>query len=147
MPESRLEELRRAKHLRQQDLANAIAVSRSAIASWEAGTRSPDAVSAAKLARFLGTTSEYILGLVDDPRPLPTEMEFQMAHFLSASGLGSLASSLPRNRALQDLLVEISDLSDNEAEAVRHIVVELKAVARPDRRAAKSRSEENKPQS
>jgi transcriptional regulator with XRE-family HTH domain len=71
----RLKQLRDAKTLTQNDLAEATGIPRSTIASWEAGQRNPELGSAQKLADYFGVTLDYLLGRSDDasPHPRPTK--------------------------------------------------------------------------
>ena len=51
---NRLEELRRARGLKQEELAEALAVSRQTIGSLENGRYNPSILRAFKITRFLG---------------------------------------------------------------------------------------------
>jgi len=57
---NRLEELRKRRGLRQEELAEALEVSRQTIGSLENGRYNPSIQLAFKLARFFGTTIEDI---------------------------------------------------------------------------------------
>ncbi len=57
---NRLEELRRQRSLKQEDLANALEVSRQTICSLEKGRYNPSIQLAFKIARFFGLTIEDI---------------------------------------------------------------------------------------
>ena len=57
---NRLEELRRAKGIRQEELAAALEVSRQTIGSLENGRYNPSILLAFKIARYFGTTIEDI---------------------------------------------------------------------------------------
>ena len=65
----RIRELRKKKNLSQEALGNAIGVSQRAYAYYETGARliSPKTLSA--LAKFHGTSMEYLIELTDDPAP------------------------------------------------------------------------------
>lgn len=60
--EDRLKELRKEKGLKQQELADEINVSKSAIGMYELGKRLPPSDVLEKLADFFGVTSDYLLG-------------------------------------------------------------------------------------
>jgi transcriptional regulator with XRE-family HTH domain len=45
-------------------------------AGWESGTL-PDAVRVAQIAQALGVTTDYLLGLTDDPVPIPQDRAIQ----------------------------------------------------------------------
>ena len=57
---NRLEQLRKARGLRQEELAEALEVSRQTIGSLENGRYNPSILLAFKLARYFGTTIEDI---------------------------------------------------------------------------------------
>ena len=71
MVAARLTLLRKENELSQQDLAVYLHVSRSAYSAYETGRRSPPLDILLRLAAFYDTTTDYLLGLSDDPlRPL-----------------------------------------------------------------------------
>jgi len=75
---------RKARRLSQQQLADAMEVSRSAVAMWEAGNSSPDRNTIIKLATFFGVTTDYLLGFekpTDVPPPPPSDEEIKFALF------------------------------------------------------------------
>ncbi|MCI8537451.1 MAG: helix-turn-helix transcriptional regulator [Oscillospiraceae bacterium] len=57
---NRLEELRRARGLRQEELAAVLEVSRQTIGSLENGRYNPSILLAFKIARYFGTSIEDI---------------------------------------------------------------------------------------
>lgn len=57
---NRLEELRKARGLRQEELADALEVSRQTIGSLENGRYNPSILLAFKIAQFFGTTIEDV---------------------------------------------------------------------------------------
>ena len=57
---NRLEELRKAHGLRQEELADALEVSRQTIGSLENGRYNPSILLAFKIARYFGLTIEDI---------------------------------------------------------------------------------------
>lgn len=58
--ENRLEELRKARGIKQEELAEALEVSRQTIGSLENGRYNPSILLAFKIARYFGTTIEDI---------------------------------------------------------------------------------------
>ena len=66
----RLQELRRSKGISQAALAQAIHISRSAVAKWENGLGLPGADSLALLADYFGVTAGTLLGDEDTARAL-----------------------------------------------------------------------------
>lgn len=64
----RLRWLRSHADLSQADVAEQIGMSESQVLKWENGKAEPDAKSLRKLAGMFGVTTDYILGLTDNPR-------------------------------------------------------------------------------
>jgi len=63
---NRLEELRRARDMRQEDLAQALGVSRQTVISLEKGKYNPSLALAFKLARVFGLPIEEIFDDSDE---------------------------------------------------------------------------------
>ena len=59
----RLKELRMAHNMSQMDLANALAISQSAIAKWELHKTEPTASAIIAIAKFFDESADYLLGL------------------------------------------------------------------------------------
>lgn len=79
----RIAELRKQKKLSQIKFAEKFGVGRSTIAMWETGDREPDVETIQKLADFFDTSTDYLLGRIDEPHPLgydPDKVEAIFAH-------------------------------------------------------------------
>lgn len=63
---NRLEELRKARGIRQEELAAALEVSRQTIGSLENGRYNPSILLAFKIARYFGLTIEEIFIFEED---------------------------------------------------------------------------------
>lgn len=63
---NRLEELRHARGVRQEQLAAALEVSRQTISSLEKGRYNPSIILALKIARYFGKTVEEIFILEEE---------------------------------------------------------------------------------
>lgn len=63
---NRLEEIRKSKGIKQEDLASALEVSRQTIGSLENGRYNPSIVLAFKIARFFGMSIEEIFIYEED---------------------------------------------------------------------------------
>lgn len=57
---NRIEEIRKAKGIRQEDFAKALGVSRQTISSLETGRYNPSIQLAHKIARYFGLTIEDV---------------------------------------------------------------------------------------
>lgn len=63
---SRIQALRRSSHLKQDQLAEKIGVSTSAIGMYEQGRREPSYEVLIKIATYFGVTTDYLIGINDD---------------------------------------------------------------------------------
>ena len=63
----KLKELRNAKDLTQQYIADILQISRAAYTNIENGKRDPDTATLTKLANFFGVSVDYLLGREDSP--------------------------------------------------------------------------------
>ena len=59
---SKVKELRLKKQITQEQLANALSVSKSAVGMWESGKREPDLETVLKVADFFEVSVEYLVG-------------------------------------------------------------------------------------
>lgn len=66
---SRLRQLRQARGLTQEDLAERVNMSTPGVNRYEREKTEADLSIVIRLARELETSSDYLLGLTDDPRP------------------------------------------------------------------------------
>ena len=66
---NRLEEIRKARGLRQEELARALSVSRQTISSLEKGRYNPSILLAFKIARYFGLTIEEIFMYEEEEEP------------------------------------------------------------------------------
>ena len=64
---NRLEELRRARGIRQEELAEALEVSRQTIGALENGRYNPSILLAFKIARYFGMTIDEIFLYEEEP--------------------------------------------------------------------------------
>ncbi|WP_196426465.1 helix-turn-helix domain-containing protein [Paenibacillus campinasensis] len=65
----RLSYLRSIKKKTQQEMADAIGVTRPAYTAYESGNRKPDYETLNKIVDVLETNADYLLGRTDDPSP------------------------------------------------------------------------------
>lgn len=72
VPETFAERLcyaRSKKGVSQQTVADALSVSRNLLSNYERGTRQPDFQMLCDLAKYYGTTTDYLLGMTDEYSP------------------------------------------------------------------------------
>lgn len=63
----RIVKLRKGKKITQEELANRIGVTRSALSQYELGTRQPDYETLQRMATFFDVSTDYLLGHSDVP--------------------------------------------------------------------------------
>jgi len=68
----RLRELREKRHVTQVRLSIAAEVSQETISAYESGKAMPSAETLVKIADFLNTSADYLLGRITDDKPLLT---------------------------------------------------------------------------
>lgn len=86
----KLQRLRRAKGLTQEQLAEAVAVSRQSVSKWELGESMPETDKVVVLSRLLGCTTDYLLldGVKEDAAPGSEDNARGTAAVIVALGLG-----------------------------------------------------------
>ncbi|MCV5935179.1 helix-turn-helix domain-containing protein, partial [Escherichia coli] len=62
----KIKELRKNSKITQEQLRNAIGVSKMAISYFEKGKKSPGLESLEKIADYFGVTTDYLLGRSED---------------------------------------------------------------------------------
>lgn len=80
---NRIKSLREAKGLKQEELAQKVSVSPSAIGMYETNKREPNNEIILKLAEFFNVSTDYLLGKSDIRNP----EEIKNVPFANASGL------------------------------------------------------------
>lgn len=61
----KLKELRKERHLTQQQLAQIMSVSKTTVCQWETSKQEPSLENVAFIAQYFGVTTDYLLGLED----------------------------------------------------------------------------------
>ncbi len=89
--------------LSQQAVADKLGVSRNLLSNYERGTRQPDFQMLCTLAKFYGTTTDFLLGMTDEFKP-------------------------PKKRCKQDamLINEFLSLNDESKAALKEYITLLK---------------------
>ncbi len=65
----RVRDLRETKGLTQLELARMLNVSIRSVGNWERDEKPPSLDSLVEMARVFGVSTDYIVGLTDDPTP------------------------------------------------------------------------------
>jgi len=84
---SRLKKLRGEKGLKQIEVAALTGLIRATYANWETGRTEPDLDSVKLLAEFYEVTTDYLLGLTDDPTPPRPKQLNHEEYILSAASV------------------------------------------------------------
>ena len=67
---NRFKEIRIKRNITQVDLAKQIDVKQETISAYESGKAFPSAETLIKIADYLNTSTDYLLGRIDDDSPL-----------------------------------------------------------------------------
>ena len=62
--------IREKRHKNQLNVALAVGVTQESISMYESGVSQPSAIVLIKLAKYLETSTDYLLGLTDDDTPI-----------------------------------------------------------------------------
>jgi len=76
----RLADLRKKRNLSQYALAAKFNISQSTLAMWEKGNRSPSNTTIANIAKYFDVSTDYLLGVTDDPTPGDRQMKLFKLH-------------------------------------------------------------------
>ena len=112
--------LRADKGLSQQQLANRLHVTRSAIANWETGHRLPNAAMISQIARALNADAALLLAAADESHDVPNVLLVDDSPIALEGGLPVLREALPN--------ANVVGLA-SPAEAVRYFKGNLVALA------------------
>lgn len=86
----RLREIMRSKNITQKDLAAEISKTRQAVSYYMDGSSGPDWETLAKIASFLGVSSDYLLGLSDRKESPEIQLKYLRESKLSEKSLANL---------------------------------------------------------
>lgn len=134
----RLKLLRLSRKLSQYALARGIGVTRATVSAWENRRQEPSLEMLARLAKFLGTTVDYLIGVTNTPRPpitpdwfarLPEDLQLRLLAgnaetlvplFRAADSLAALdAMSAEALKTLIDSLLESKRIHDEYVRRLR----------------------------
>ena len=62
---NKIRELRKARGLRQTDVARETCIDQKTLSNYEIGRTNPDSYAIVQLSEFFGVTADYLLGLTD----------------------------------------------------------------------------------
>lgn len=113
---NRIKELRKKKKETQQEVAEAIGITRRGFQKWENGESQIKSNNAQQLADYFGVSVGYLLGYDDVPKELIDELELQLDHVLTPTEKEDLENnpelrnhylSIVRNRLLNNQRKEV----------------------------------------
>ena len=81
---SRLKQARSEKGISQSGAAKVFGITKVGYQNYEAGRRNPSIEMLPRLASYFKVSTDYLLGLSDEPR-LPTKRDWAMIHALEAA--------------------------------------------------------------
>jgi len=90
-----LRRLRAEKCLSQQQVANRLHVTRSAVANWEIGHRLPNAAMISQIARMLNADAALLLAAADESHDAPNVLLVDDSPIALEGGLPVLREALP----------------------------------------------------
>lgn len=114
----RLKSLRKARHLTQVQVAEALHISKGAVAMWETGKRTPPLKVMEQLAEYFDCRVDYLFGTSDDA--ITTNRDYKERLALSNSIFRAEKAAIDAN-ALEKLFVYIAGLDEHGIEAVRAV--------------------------
>lgn len=82
---NRLRELRMANNMRQADLAKLLNTKPQTVSRYEIGDRGLDVETIARLCEIFGCTSDYLLGLSNNPSPVISDADAAMLQAFHAA--------------------------------------------------------------
>ena len=105
---NRIKELRKARDIKQVDLAKAISVSQAALSGYETGKYEPDFDTLQKIAEYFSVTTDYLLGL-DEKKPAAEDGSEPVVYEKLA-------------KMLLDLGIDVGTLSDAQLQRLVKII-------------------------
>lgn len=140
----RLREIMRSKNITQKDLAVEISKTRQAVSYYMDGSSGPDWETLAKIASFLGVSSDYLLGLSERKESTEKQLAYLKMSRLSDTSLWNLRElgAVRYDEAVNALLssdkiVRLVDglercLTSYEFETEREELMKIKKAKNPD---------------
>ena len=145
----RLTELREEKGLKRQEVADALEISRASLEYYEKGQRKPDIEVAARIAKYYGVSTDYLVGVsaaqvtASDNETLKTVCDYLGISETSAeqvSYLTSIGYSTNMDAILSSEIIEIltTSLDDYDKKSIE------KAIARKSLSEAKTKKDKER---
>ncbi|HEL2301951.1 helix-turn-helix domain-containing protein [Streptococcus suis] len=106
----RLRELRKEKHMTQEELANAIHVTKLTISNWENDKHPIKSEKVSTLADYFGVSIPYLLGLDDHYKlPIPQKLTDEL-YLINLRKAELLREYLELDKQEQDIINQIKEI-------------------------------------
>jgi len=121
-----IKKLRKKKQLSQKKLAEILSVHQSAVAQWETGRTNPDMSLLILLSNVFGVSTDYLLGITDNPTPyaeikgsnMPNSNEWELVSPQEKEVLEMIKSLSPEDNAKAEeyikMLKTLSEVKSGE---------------------------------
>ena len=108
MLNERLKNLRLAKGMTLQQVADVFGISAASVSSWEKGKNQPDSRKLSVLAEVLGSTVEFLLNGSSGIHPGKFEYLFEPVQFIEWSAIGKSIKAMPSTYSVIPLHTKLS---------------------------------------
>ncbi|MCL2085065.1 MAG: helix-turn-helix domain-containing protein [Oscillospiraceae bacterium] len=111
-----LKELRRLNNMTQDELAEKLSVSRSAVSMWEIEASKPDSENVRRLADIFNITIDYLLGRTGDPSPPEEPVKTEQTAFKDYCAAAGLSPESEQDLRKHVELLKIRDMQKRNIE-------------------------------
>ena len=106
-----LRKLRKERNLTQNQLAEALNISQSTVASWEKGTRQPTTDFLPTIAEFYGISIDSLLGMIDESEQNQPKIPVTAEAKILAAGIDKMPEA-DRKRAIEIMTMVFNQYKD-----------------------------------
>ncbi len=126
---NRIKEVRKQKKLSQVELASKLGVNQTAISQWERGSTLPSGNLLPKLTALLDTSSDYLLGISDEP-PVKIDPDDIISKITRQIVLDTLEMDESSKKEVYDILFKFNALlsSANREDALTLVKDQLESI-------------------
>ena len=126
---NRIKEVRKQKKLSQVELASKLGVNQTAVSQWERGSTLPSGNLLPKLTALLDTSSDYLLGISDEP-PVKIDPDDIISKITRQIVLDTLEMDESSKKEVYDILFKFNALlsSTNREDALTLVKDQLESI-------------------
>ncbi len=126
---NRIKEVRKQKKLSQVELASKLGVNQTAVSQWERGSTLPSGNLLPKLTALLDTSSDYLLGISDEP-PVKIDPDDIISKITRQIVLDTLEMDESSKKEVYDILFKFNALlsSANREDALTLVKDQLESI-------------------